>query len=203
MRIASLNNAWCGDGPDMKKIIAGGLAILVMAAVFFVGRYTNQQPVGGAAGTSSTQSAAVQLERRSTVLAQGRLEPAGGILNLGALPGEQIEQILVTEGQEVSKDQVLAVLTSRKFRQIETELSELQVKEARSRLDTERKAADARQLAAEIALRNAELQLSQLESKREGLVLLERQLEQGERDLDRLDGLLKDERTEEVVTQQQ
>ena len=189
---------------DMKNITAGGLVLVAIAAVFYLGRYTNRQPDDGtAAGSSKTQSAAVRLERRSTVLAQGRLEPAGGILNLGALPGEQIEKILVQEGDEVGAGDVLAELTSRKFRKIETELSRLQLVEAERRLETEQKAADARQLAAQISLRNAELQLAQLEGKRGGLTLLERQLAQGQRDLDRLDGLLSDERTEEVVTQQQ
>ena len=189
---------------DMKNITAGGLVLVAIAAVFYLGRYTNRQPDDGtAAGSSKTQSAAVRLERRSTVLAQGRLEPAGGILNLGALPGEQIEKILVQEGDEVGAGDVLAELTSRKFRKIETELSRLQLVEAERRLETEQKAADARQLAAQISLRNAELQLAQLEGKRGGLALLERQLAQGQRDLERLDGLLSDERTEEVVTQQQ
>ncbi len=192
------------DGMDMKNITAGGLVLVAIAAVFCLGRYTNRQPDDGRAdGGSNTQSAAVRLERRSTVLAQGRLEPAGGILNLGALPGEQIEKILVREGNEVSAGDVLAELTSRKFRRIETELSRLQLVEAERRLETEQKAADARQLAAQISLRNAELQLAQLEGKRGGLALLERQLAQGQRDLKRLDGLLSDERTEEVVTQQQ
>ena len=189
---------------DMKNITAGGLVLVAIASVFYLGRYTNRQPDDGtAAGSSKTQSAAVRLERRSTVLAQGRLEPAGGILNLGALPGEQIEKILVQEGDEVGAGDVLAELTSRKFRKIETELSRLQLVEAERRLETEQKAADARQLAAQISLRNAELQLAQLEGKRGGLALLERQLAQGQRDLERLDGLLSDERTEEVVTQQQ
>ena len=76
------------DGMDMKNITAGGLVLVAIASVFYLGRYTNRQPDDGtAAGSSKTQSAAVRLERRSTVLAQGRLEPAVGILNLGALPG--------------------------------------------------------------------------------------------------------------------
>ncbi len=151
----------------MKNITAGGLALVAIAAAFYLGRYTARQLDNGPAiGLSKTQSSSVRLERRSTVLAQGRLEPAGGILNLGALPGEQIEKILKTEGAQVEIGDVLAELSSRKFRRIETELSQLQLKEAKQRLETEQKAADARQLTAEIALRNAQLQLAQLESKR-------------------------------------
>ena len=188
----------------MKNITVGLSVLVAIAAVFYAGRYTNHQiDEGQAAVGSSTQSTAIRLERRSTVLAQGRLEPAGGILNLGALPGEQIETILANEGDEVDVGDVLAELASRKLRKIETELSELQLAEAHQRLETEQKAAAARQLAAEIAFQNAKLQLAQLESKRGGLALFERQLAQGQRDLDRLDGLLRDERTEEVVTQQQ
>ena len=189
---------------EMKNITAGGLAIAAIAGVFFLGRYTNRSiEFGLDTDAVNTQSASVELERRSTVLAQGRLEPMGGILNLSALPGERIEKLLVEEGTEVDPGDVLAELGSRTLRKIETELSELQLKEARRRLETEQKAADARQLAAEIGLRNTELQLARLETKQGGLAILERQLVQGQRDLDRLNGLFSDERTEDVVTQQQ
>lgn len=66
------------------------------------------------------------------VLAQGRIQPAKGLIRLTAMPGDRVEQVLVQAGQKVHKLQPLIVLQSRQLRTLELEAASLRIEEARA-----------------------------------------------------------------------
>jgi len=67
------------------------------------------------------------------VAARGRLEPAGGVVNLAASGPDIVAKLLVRDGAEVTADQELAILASRDLRQIEVEAARTQLAEAEER----------------------------------------------------------------------
>jgi len=69
-------------------------------------------------------------EKTSAVVGMGRIEPAGGILDVGALMGDRLGRVLVEEGARVKTGQLLAELDSRVLRQLELDAARLNVKKA-------------------------------------------------------------------------
>ncbi|HTU16640.1 MAG TPA: efflux RND transporter periplasmic adaptor subunit [Gemmataceae bacterium] len=67
------------------------------------------------------------------VVALGRIEPKGGTLSLGVPTPDRIRRILVKEGQDVKKDQPLAVLDSEVMRKLEKHQAEIQLHVAKKR----------------------------------------------------------------------
>ena len=101
--------------------------------------------IGGAAGwyahaiapdlmdrfSSETKSRGVgHSDKPSAVVGMGRIEPAGGILDVGALMGDRLGRLLVEEGALVKKGELLAELDSRVLRQLELDAARLNVKKA-------------------------------------------------------------------------
>lgn len=62
----------------------------------------------------------------SRIHALGRLEPAGGLVNIGSRPGQRIDSILVKAGDEVPAGGVLAVLEGRRQAEAQLTLAKLQ-----------------------------------------------------------------------------
>lgn len=60
----------------------------------------------------------------------GRIEPAGGIVNVSAESSDTIDQVLVHEGQQVAAGDVLAVLGSRDLHQLQLDEANLALKKA-------------------------------------------------------------------------
>lgn len=89
------------------------------------------------------------------VEAPGRLEPAGGIINIAAMAGDRVETIEVEEGAVVHEGDVLAYLESRPLRKLEYESLECSRKEAVARREAERVLADKRITAATLAVERA------------------------------------------------
>ena len=109
------------------------------------------------------------------VLAQGRLQPAKGILRLAAIPGDRVEQILVQAGQSVQKLQPLLVLQSQKMRALELEAAGLRLEEARALRQAKQQEADLAVDAAGLKKQSAIQMLDQAESQ---LVMANRSGEQ-------------------------
>jgi HlyD family secretion protein len=113
--------------------VTGPRSVLSLAVAFLVGL------AGGAAaayfylGARPTQTAGDRTAakgQQTRVAAPGRLEPAGGVINLAAPGPDVVEKFLVQDGATVNKDQELAVLGSQKLRQIEYDTAQIQLKEA-------------------------------------------------------------------------
>ncbi|MCX7702064.1 MAG: HlyD family efflux transporter periplasmic adaptor subunit [Gemmataceae bacterium] len=92
------------------------------------------------------------------VTARGRIEPAGGIIQLAASSPDVLKKLLVREGQVVTPQQELAILASRDLREIEAEAARVQLEEARERLKRTLAHLEAQQQEAEVRLRQLERQ---------------------------------------------
>jgi HlyD family secretion protein len=93
------------------------------AAVYFWPRHANGGRDDRPGGKSSV----------TRVTARGRLEPEGGVINLAAPGPDILAKIVVQAGDAIVKDQQLAILASRKVRQIEQESAKVQLEEAEDR----------------------------------------------------------------------
>jgi HlyD family secretion protein len=109
---------------------------------------------GSAAGGGQGRSLGEAAAERGPV-ALGRLEPAGKVIDVSALPGDRIESLAVEENAEVRKNDPLATLDSRSLRELEWQACRSQRLEAESRRAAEEKLADARVAAAKAALNQA------------------------------------------------
>jgi HlyD family secretion protein len=88
-------------------------------------------------------------------VALGRLEPAGKVIDLNALPGDRLDSLAVEENAEVRRNDPLAYLDSRALRELELQAFRSQRREAETRRVAEEKVADARIAAAKAALNRA------------------------------------------------
>ena len=104
------------------NLIAAGLATtaVALAAYFWLGRGPNPpSPTENPTGVAS----------RDTISALGRLEPKGGVTDVGGTTGERVDQLKVAEGDRVEAGQELALLGSYPLRKSEHQLAEIQVQE--------------------------------------------------------------------------
>lgn len=166
-------------------IIAFGLAAGLGGVVAYqAGWGTGSRPAGTGAGSSS---ATLTSNTTSGIVALGRLEPAGGILDVGSpLVGTQIGAIRVKEGDRISAGDVLMELGIDAL-QTELELAQSRLDEAVTRTAAEKKVAQARLDSAQLALTQAQdgARFNRDHHERKSR-LLESQLEQARRDLERL-----------------
>ena len=107
---------------SLAVAFVAGLA-LGGAIVWFIPRPST----GAHGGRTETQGAV------SRVTARGRLEPAGGVINVAAPGPDILQKIVVDEGETVQKGQQLAILGSRKLRDIELQSAKVQLEEAEDR----------------------------------------------------------------------
>ncbi len=125
---------------------------------------------GGPDGTGGVSSA------QNSIHAQGRLEPAGGIIPIMAAPGDLIRTIDVKVGASVGIGTPLATLASLEAKKAELTAAEAKLAEAKNQLAVAKATAEARVRAAEISLRSAQL-------KRDQAKMIASQLEQADREL--------------------
>jgi HlyD family secretion protein len=78
------------------------------------------------------QVSLVDSKKPNQVLAQGRIQPARGVVRISAIPGDRIEEILVQPGQPIRKDQLLVVMQSHQLKTLELESALLRLEEAHS-----------------------------------------------------------------------
>lgn len=95
------------------------------------------------------------------IVAQGKLQPAAGILKLTPLPGDRIEKIHVSPGDRVAENTLLATLESSKLKNLEIQLAELKLADANSLQNSSIRQATVAVDSAESKLQAAHLQLTQ------------------------------------------
>jgi HlyD family secretion protein len=100
--------------------------VLGAAGVYFL-HPRAQQPVS----PGPSPQAAKKLAR---VSALGRIQPANGVISLGVILPDELEEVLVKEGDEVKKGKVLMKLTSQTDRQLDLDLLDRQISEAEEKL---------------------------------------------------------------------
>lgn len=126
------------------------------------------------------------------VVAQGRLEPADGVVPVVAPVGEKLVSLDVDVGDIVRRGQTLGELKMLEAKKQELAAAEIQLEETQTRAEGERAVAQAKLDVAKIELRKAELELAQamerfelaeakggqLDLLRQGVVLAENKLQQ-------------------------
>ena len=117
--------------PLVKKIPALiiGLALLVGGVAVY--RLTQTD-------TSESEVSVQTMPEITTVTALGRLEPSGEIIQISvssAAEGNRIDELLVREGDEITKGQTIAILDSRDRLEAALNQSQEQVSVARANLD--------------------------------------------------------------------
>lgn len=151
-------------GAPRPAVLSGGVAgaLLVITTALAAGCER-----GG--GSSESPAEAVSLpalealgeDVRSAVVAQGQLEPAGGVFAIMAPAGDRIVSVEVDEGAAVREDETLAVLQGSQMRQQELAVARVQLEEAKQQAASERRVAEAKLDVADVELKSARLQLSQ------------------------------------------
>lgn len=132
------------------------------------------------------------------VIALGWLEPAGGVLNVSAAPGDRVSILTVRKGDQVAEGAVLGTLESYAVRKLEVEGLEKQLSELKARRGAEETLADARVKAAEVSVEKAKSAQLEVTSRESEARVLESTLRLAEKDLARLKRL-----SDEIISQQE
>lgn len=176
---------------------AAALLILAIAVGYRMLRPDGQLPEVTAA-SSSSRPGAPGADGRISVAALGRVVPRGGIVDLGAIAGNRVAELLVGEGQDVKAGDPLVYLQDHPLRQTELEYAQQQSQEAQEKLRIETEYAKTMVHQAEIAYRQAQLQEKELQAQAARIELLETNLQVAQTDLERLQGL-----DEQVISPQE
>ena len=143
--------------PVLTLLVGAGVAVFLAYGGWLPGLMRKPGSTGtmssAAGGTSGTATAGgTSPLRLDTVVALAKLQPAGGVLELGGVPGDRIERLAVRPGQAVKKGDLLLTFESRKLRQLELEGADTQLAEATDRLKAEQAFADAQLREAQLAV---------------------------------------------------
>lgn len=144
-------------------------------------------------GSADTSSGLVR------VLAQGRLVPKSGLLNIYGPPNQIVESIPVAAGQTIERGQTeLATFRLQQRLQLQAELAAAQASDARRELTEKIAVAAAQVSAAELAMALAELQVEQT-TESDLLQIPTEQLAAARSKLTRLETLAQDPTTEPYI----
>ena len=100
-------------------------------------------------------------KKPNQVIAQGRIQPARGVVRISAIPGDRIEEIRVQPGQPIRKEQLLVVMQSHQLKTLELETALLRLEEAHSMRLIKQQEADLAIDAATLKVQSAGQMLSQ------------------------------------------
>lgn len=179
-------------------VILGAASILASLAYY---KYVVPTSTANPSGTTTAvakDDPAVRPPVSQTVTALGRLEPAGGVVQISGMVGDRLAELHVALGDEVVQDQPIAKLGSHELRHGELLLAQSQLKEARQRKEAEEKHAAALMKEADLALAMIKLQQLDIESQQEKIGLLKSTLSAAERNLARQKAL-----SDEIVSAQE
>jgi len=123
------------------------------------------------------------------VAALGRLEPAGGVRQIGAQPGDRLGSLQVRVGDRVEAGAELAYLESRTLAQAERDLAQSQLDDARTRLEAEQIVAATTVSAAELGVEETRLQQHDIANQEARVGLARANVELVGKELARLTGL--------------
>lgn len=166
--------AFCRHGLARPTIDAGwrfgagwGIGLTVICLVFSTAGCDEGPLMPGTAASplnpSNTAVSASEVPVR--IVAQGTLQPKGGVLPLMAPPGDRVTRIAVAEGEWVEPGDLLVELESLRAKEVELEVAQTKLTEAKTRVAAETAAAQARLDVARTRLRQSESQLQQAIAK--------------------------------------
>jgi HlyD family secretion protein len=170
-----------GKGPRIMLLFLAVTVSFAAGALFE--RHVPVLP--GRSAHSSRQES--QTSSETSVVALGRLEPEGGIIQVGGPVGDRLARILVEEGEEVVADQELVYLESYSDRLAEKNLADSQLQEAIVRRQALKKSGELLVELARIRLEQVTKESPFVVQGQEAKVrLLESQLETANKELARL-----------------
>lgn len=141
-------------------------AVALASAVWSAGCETgSRESAGPAAARLPALDALAPVAPHGAVVAQGQLQPDGGVVSLIGPTGDRLLRWDVAEGDRVKAGQSLGELESLAARSQELRVAQTQLREARARAEAEKRVAEARLEVARIGLAKAELQRSQAEQR--------------------------------------
>jgi HlyD family secretion protein len=123
------------------------------------------------------------------VHALGRLEPEGGLIDVGGMAGDRLGQLKIEEGDLVELHAELGYLDSHALRLAEKQAAEAQLAEAQMRQTAEEAYGNAQLEESQLALEQLEVEKLDVEAQRAKGPLLETNLALAKKDLQRFQGL--------------
>lgn len=174
-----------GDIVLKQKNLLIGLILLAVAlpvAWYFGWR---ESGAGGAAMVATTAGEDSAETPPQDVVARGRLQPVGGIIDLSGMVGDRVAEIPVHEGQEVKAGTVLATFESFPLRTAELQLAQTELEESKRRLKADLELAKATASEAKIAERQAETIDLEIAAQQNQVKLLESRLRVAKNDAER------------------
>jgi HlyD family secretion protein len=178
----------------MRQAVIACLLVALGAGVYYVvdhfgppARPTVDNPTQGGANARAVDS-----DRE--VVALGRLLPADGIISVAAVPGERVQDLLVSEGDRVEKaGESLGLLASHDLRQVELEGLRAQLAAAEESQKASVHVAEAAVAQTQAALQQAEGKKVQAALQEQEIAILARQAELAKSDYEQLAELAKDD----------
>ena len=173
---------------NQKNLLIGMmlLAVALPAAWYFGWR---ERGAGGVAAVATTAAEDSAEAPPQVVVARGRLQPVGGIIDLSGMVGDRVAEIPVHEGQEVKAGTVLASFESYPLRAAELKLAQTELEESKRRLKADLELANATASEAKIAERQAETIDLEIAAQQNQVKLLESRLRVAQNDAERFNKL--------------
>lgn len=195
----------------MKRAVFLAFAALFLALLGWIAYQRGAIPFlpiqrGADEGASPTTAAGEkdgQGGQGREVKALGRVEPAGGIVDIAAMVGDRLEKFAdnVKEGETVGKGDALAYLESRSLRELQFQAAASQATEAEKRREAEKKLAATRVTTAELGVKKAKTVDLDIQAQEKKAALAQANLRLATADRDRLAGLRKERKG--LVSQQE
>lgn len=172
------------------------LSIVLLAAVAgwfaWQASRSDRLPAGDSETSATGAAGGVDAAGGVGVAALGRLEPEAGVIQVGALPGERLGQVLVRVGDDVAEGAELAYLGSRPLRQAQRDLARIQLEDAQARLKAEKIVAATVIAEAQVVVEQSRLQVLDINNQEAQVGLAQANLDQVQKELARLEGLSSD-----------
>jgi HlyD family secretion protein len=154
-------------GNAMKRIGTSiGLSLLLLAGGLLIGWFV-PNPWNQSVGAKPQPNAAEQPPALAKVVAQGRIQPLGGFQNIFGPPGSRVSQLMVAEGARVEAGSELVRYTGQRSLEKQLELATSRTADLQRELQQKQMLAETNLQAAELALKNAKLNLSQAEAEQD------------------------------------
>lgn len=180
----------------MKRVFP---VVLLALACGVAGWYAHQLVASSGRGICSSETTrGLSTNGQESVVGMGRIEPVGGVIDVGAMMGDRLGRLLVEEGEQVEKGAPLAELESRALRKLELDAATSQLQNAEGRLDVEQRLADVKIDAARLGVKKAEAAQLTKAAQEQKVKFLTVGLTLAQKDQQRLAGLSK-----ELVTDQE
>ncbi len=181
------------------------LAIIIATAIGFAGGWfaVRQWPDAFSVSSKAEPNPVSQPVRIVRIVAQGRLRPLGGIVNVIAPPGQQVRELMVKESESVVAGETeLVRLASLELLELQSSLASARRNEVAMDLAQARMTAEMAVRGAESSVQSAALNLKQLQSTSQ-VAIAEQELKSAQEQLDEYLQLAGDPLTKMLVSEQQ